>query len=95
MSSKRFTIHGAPQLTQELNKKVGLALTKNSEESSLLETALKTKSKSMGRLGFLKLHILHREFYGEEIPAIRFLISSARCATQALKKVKSRFKGEK
>jgi hypothetical protein len=49
----------------------------------------------MGRLGFLKLHILHREFYGEEVPAVRFLIASARSATQAFNKAKSRFRREK
>jgi hypothetical protein len=95
MSSKLFTIHGAPQLTQELQKKVGLALTKKSEDRTLLETTLKTKAKSMSRFGFLKLHILNSEFYGEEVPAIRFLIASARCATQALKKIEGRFRREK
>jgi hypothetical protein len=95
MSSKLFIIHGAPRLTQELKKKVGLVLAKSSQNGDLLKAALKTKSKSMGRLGFLKLHILQREFYGEEVPAVRFLIASARSATQALNKAKSRFRREK
>jgi len=95
MSSKLFIIHGAPRLTQEIKKQVGLALARSSQHGELLTAALKTKSKSMGRLGFLKLHILHREFYGEEVPAVRFLIASARSATQALNKAKSRFRREK
>lgn len=92
MSSKFFTIQGNPGLTQELNSKVSLELKEKLDLKGSLEQALATRSKNLSRIPFLRLHVLHREFTGEEIPAIRFFITYARYANQSLRQLKTRLR---
>lgn len=95
MASKLFTIHGAPELTEEIHSRVLRCLKETGEQKDLLQKVLTARSSNLGLLGFLRFRILHREFYEKEIKAIRLMVVSARCATQSFKKWQSHFQREK
>lgn len=90
MASKLFTIYGSDKLTEEIQSRITSELKKKKTLGESLDTAMRERSKNLGRLAFLKLHILHREFTGKEIPAIRLLVTSARYANQRLSRLRDR-----
>ncbi|MFM8313751.1 MAG: hypothetical protein ACKOA8_05645 [Deltaproteobacteria bacterium] len=91
MTSKLFTIFGEPQLSRDLHSQVVRALKEKKESQGLVEKILQTKSKALGRLHFLKFHLLHREFTGREIKALRFVFASTRLARHNFRHLKSCF----
>ena len=90
MASKLFTIYGSDQLTEEIQSRVTSELKKKRLSGENLDVAIRDRSKNLGRLAFLKLHILHQEFTGKEIPAIRLLVTSVRYANQSLSRLRDR-----
>jgi len=80
MSSQLFTLFGDLKLSKEIHTQVSKSLKKKEEMRHLAEKTLKTKSKALGRLKFLKLHLLHREFYGPHTTFGRMLVASNRYA---------------
>ena len=90
MAKKLFILYGNPELSRVLHTEVGEALSKKSETRDNAEKSLKTKSKSLGRLKFLKLHLLHREFAGPHTPFGRIMVASNRYARQRFKRFKIR-----
>ncbi len=89
MTSKLFTIHCEPRLTEEIHTKVSQDLKEKLKTKDVLEKILNTRSKNLGRLSFLRLHILNREFTGKEIALIRTLVAYARHANRSLKQLKT------
>lgn len=90
MTSKLFTIHGSLKLTEELQSRVSSKIKEGTGSKKEIDQILGNRSKNLGRLSFLKFHILHREFTGKEISAIRFLVASARYADQRIERLKTR-----
>ena len=91
MAKKLFILYGDPKLSGTLQSEVAIAIRKKSEARDNAEKSLKTKSKSLGRLKFLKLHLLHREFAGPYTPFGRIMVASNRYARQRLNLLKIRF----
>lgn len=92
MVSKLFTIHGAPELTKEIHSQVNRELIEKKRFRNAIDKTLGTRSLNVGRLGFLRLQILHREFTGKDITAIRLIVTSARYAKQSVNKIKGQFR---
>jgi|GEM_PF-1418567 len=90
MTSKLFSIYGSSKLSKELQSRVYSKLKEGTHSKKDLDKALNNRSKNLGRLSFLRLHILHREFTGKEIKAIRFFVTSARYANQSIERLKTR-----
>lgn len=89
MAAKLFTIHGAPELTQEIQTRVLLGLKKSASTKGKIDLVLNSRSKNLGKLAFFRLHVLNREFTGKAIPAIRICVTYARYANHTFKKIKS------
>ena len=90
MASRLFTIHGDPKLTEGMQAKVTLEIKEHLGSKRNPESILNHRSKTLGRISFLKLQVLHREFTGKTMPAIRFLVTSTRIANQSVKNFKNR-----
>lgn len=90
MASKLFTLFGDDKLNRELNSQLSLSLKKKSESRNGSIRLLKQKSKALGRLKFLKLQLLHREFSGPITPVGRIMVASNRYARERFKKLRIR-----
>lgn len=88
---KLFTLFDEPDLTRRLNSEVSSALVRKTQDHNQVETTLKMKSKALGRLQFIKLHLLHKEFSGHPTHISRMLVASGRYAKRSLKLMKIRF----
>jgi len=92
MVSKLFTIHGAPELTKKIHSQVNRELIEKKRLRNAIDKTLGTRSLSLGRIGFLRLQILNREFTGKDIRAIRAIVTSVRYAKQSVNRIKGQFR---